>query len=85
MDVYENSRHRLHQRLQEAIGPEAAGTLMAHLPSGGYTEFATKSDVQSLKHELLAEIRRTARNLLLSTITVHAVMIGIVFTAVRVG
>jgi hypothetical protein len=85
MVLYERSRHHLHQRLQEALGPEAADTLMAHLPSGGYTEFATKSDVQALKHELLAEIQRTARNLLLSTITVNAVMTGIVFTAVRVG
>jgi hypothetical protein len=85
MDVYERSRHELHQRLQEALGPEAAGTLMAHLPPGGYTEFATKSDLLALKHELLAEIHRTARNLMLSTITVNAVMVGIVFTAVRVS
>jgi hypothetical protein len=85
MDVYERSKHELHQRLQEALGPEAAGTLMAHLPPGGYTEFATKSDLQALKHELLAEIHRTARNIMLSTITVNAVMVGIVFTAVRVS
>ena len=85
MDVYERSRHELHQRLQEAIGPEAAGTLMAHLPPGGYMEFATKSDLQALKHELLAEVHRTARNLMLSTITVNAVMVGIVFTAVQIG
>jgi len=49
------------------------------------TEFATKSDLLALKHELLAEIHRTARNLMLSTITVNAVMVGIVFTAVRVS
>jgi hypothetical protein len=55
------------------------------VPNGGYAELATKSDLQSLKHELLAEIHRTARNLMLSTITVNAVMVGIVFTAVRLG
>lgn len=85
MDVYERSRHQLHQRLQEALGEQAAGTLMAHLPPGGYTEFATKSDLVALEHRLLAEIHRTARNFMLSTITVNAVMVGLVFTAVRAG
>lgn len=85
MDVYERSRHQLHERLREVLGPEEAGTLMAHLPPGGYAEFATKGDVQAIKYELLAEIHRTARNLMLSTITVNAVMVGIVFTAVTVS
>jgi hypothetical protein len=85
MDVYERSRHQLHERLRKVLGDEEAGTLMAHLPPGGYSEFATKSDVAALEHRLLAEIHRTARNLMLSTITVNAVMVGMVFTAVRLG
>ena len=85
MSMYERSKHELHEQLREVLGPKAAGTLMSHLPPGGYTDFDTKSDLQALKHELLAEIHRTARNLMLSTITVNAVMVGIVFTAVRVS
>jgi len=81
MEVYERSRHELHQRLQEALGPEAASTLMAHLPPGGYTEFATKSDLLALKHELLAEIHRAIRNQTLTFVTIVAVLNGVVFTA----
>jgi len=52
MDLYERSRHLLHQRLREVLGPEEAGTLMAHLPPGAYTELATKTDLRQLKEEL---------------------------------
>lgn len=85
MDVYERSRHQLHQRLREVLGPEEAGTLMAHLPPGGYTEFATKSDLLALKHELLAEIHRAIRNQTLTFVTIMAVLNGIVFTALKLS
>jgi hypothetical protein len=52
MDVNERSRHQLHQRLREVLGPEAAGTLMAHLPPAGYSELATKSDLRQLEERL---------------------------------
>jgi len=52
MDVYERSRPQLHQRLREVLGPEEAGTLMAHLLPGAYTELATKADLRQLKEEL---------------------------------
>jgi hypothetical protein len=52
MDVNERSRHQLHQRLREVLGPEEAGTLMAHLPPGAYTELTTKTDLRQLKEEL---------------------------------
>ncbi|MGH2766243.1 MAG: hypothetical protein ACRDKA_10070 [Actinomycetota bacterium] len=81
----ERSRHQLHQRLEEVLGAEEAVTLMAHLPPGGTSRLATKDDLEAVKHELLAEIHRTARNLTLSLTTIMAVMIGIVFTAVRLG
>jgi len=81
MDVYERSRHQLHERLREVLGPEEAGTLMAHLPAGGVDQVATKTDLQALKHELLAEIHRSIRNLTLTFVTIVAVLNGIVFTA----
>jgi hypothetical protein len=52
MDLYERSRHQLHQRLREVLGPEEAGTLMAHLPPAGYSELATKNDLRQLRDEL---------------------------------
>ena len=79
--MYERSRHQLHQRLREVLGPEEAGTLMAHLPPGGYTELATKSDLLALKHEVLADFHRAIRNQTLTFVTIVAVLNGVVFTA----
>jgi hypothetical protein len=46
---------------------------------------ATKDDLEALKHELLTEIRRTARNLTLSLTTIMAVLNGIIFTALKLS
>ncbi|MDP9388648.1 MAG: hypothetical protein M3Q48_12235 [Actinomycetota bacterium] len=52
MEVSEQSRHELHQKLEEVLGREAAGTLMAHLPSGGSDRVATKADLELLELRL---------------------------------
>jgi len=56
----ERARTVLHQRMDEAIGPEAADTLMEHLPPTGWADVATKHDLDStsalLRAELHAEI-----------------------------
>jgi hypothetical protein len=97
--VYERSRHHLHQRLQEALGPEAAGTLMAHLPAGGIERLATKDNIQRLElrmdamrselrgeiQQVRADMQQMGRSLMLSFITVMAVMNGILFAALRVS
>jgi hypothetical protein len=92
MDVYERSRHELHQRLQEALGPEAASTLMAHLPSGGLERLATKDDIERLelkmdviRQELRAEMHQMGRSLMLSMTTVMAILLGILFAALRLS
>jgi hypothetical protein len=85
MAVDERSRHQLYQKLQEVLGPEEATTLMAHLPAGGASRVATKDDLEALKHELLTEIHRTARNLTLSLTTIVAVLNGIVFAALKLS
>lgn len=85
MNVDERARHQLHQRLREVLGADEAGILMASLPPGGYTEFATKSDLLALKHELLAEIHRAIRNQTLTFVTIMAVLNGIVFTALKLS
>lgn len=43
MAIDEQERHRLHQRLEEVLGPDEAGTLMAHLPPLGWADVATAS------------------------------------------
>lgn len=53
---------------------------------------ATKDDLEVLRlemrashNELLAEIQRTARSMMLSFTTIVAVLNGIVFTALKLG
>ncbi|HEU5149684.1 MAG TPA: hypothetical protein VFU19_04260 [Iamia sp.] len=56
MTVTEESRHRLHQALDHAIGPEEATTLMEHLPPVGWADVATKTDLTHLGDTLRAEM-----------------------------
>ncbi len=54
MPVTEESRHRLHQALDTAIGPEEATTLMEHLPPTGWSDIATKQDIVLVRQDLTA-------------------------------
>jgi len=58
MIISEHSRHELYTRLQEALGDEAATTLMEHLPPVGWADVATKRDLdvtlEALEHRVLA-------------------------------
>lgn len=45
MAVTQESRYRMHQRLDEVLGAEPAATLMEHLPPTGWADLATKQDV----------------------------------------
>ena len=63
MDVDERARRHLHERLRDVLGAEAAGTLMAHLAPGGYTELATKTDLRRVKEELELKIDATEERL----------------------
>src|SRR5947207_132163 len=46
------SRHQLYLRLEEVLGPEAATTLMEHLPPVGWADVALKRDLDALEHRL---------------------------------
>ncbi len=70
MAVDERARHQLFVKLEEVIGPEPATTLMEHLPTGGYTELATKQDLDALKHELLAKIGQETRVIVFALVAV---------------
>ena len=45
MGIDERSRHALYLQLEEALGPVEAGTLMEHLPPGGWADVAMKRDL----------------------------------------
>ena len=65
MSVDDRARHRLYLRLEEVLGSEEAGVLMAHLPPGGYADLATKEDLARLGDQLRAEIERMGRRLVM--------------------
>ena len=43
---------------------------MEHLPPGGYTELATKQDLEALKHALLAKMSQETRALVFALVAV---------------
>ena len=63
MVLDERSRHQLYLRLEEALGEEAATTLMEHLPPIGWADVATKRDLQALEESLRSEIRSVEERL----------------------
>jgi len=89
MAIDERARHQLYLRLEEHLGPEAATTLMEHLPPTGWAEVATKRDLDQLRAitksdldhvaaVLKADIERTTEALraeLHKTISTHTVVI----------
>ena len=60
MVVDEQARHRLHERLVEALGEEAAAVLMEQLPRA---DVATRQDVEGLRRDLAAVEERLRRDL----------------------
>lgn len=52
MVIDEHSRHQLHNRLEDVLGADAAGTLMAHLPPVGWADVATKHDLGGLEERI---------------------------------
>jgi hypothetical protein len=52
MAVDERSRHELYRRLEDVLGPEAATTLIEHLPPVGWADVATKHDLAALEQRM---------------------------------
>ncbi|MEW6471820.1 MAG: hypothetical protein AB1679_06095 [Actinomycetota bacterium] len=94
MAIDERARHQLYLRLEEHLGPEAASTLMEHLPPTGWGDVArkrdldqfaaaTQRDLDHLEVVLRGEIDRSANQLraeLHKAINTSTVLI--VFTAI---
>ena len=79
MALDERARHQLHQKLEEVLGADQAGTLMEMLPPVGWADVATKRDLdalrsemglrfEALEHRLRDEIATSARTTLIAHI-----------------
>lgn len=56
MTIDERSRHDLHRRLDEVLGPKEATVLMEHLPPVGWADVATKADLAHLQQQVSLEV-----------------------------
>jgi hypothetical protein len=87
MTVDERARHRLYRKLEQVLGSEEAGVLMAHLPPAGYGDLATKEDLrvglEGVKYELRADMERLTRRLIMWTSSVILAAVGLAFAAGR--
>lgn len=92
MTISEQARHELYLRLEEALGGEAATTLMEHLPPVGWSDVATKRDLDVLEQRLRADVRAEinsavisqTRTLMLALVGSQATMAALVFAAANV-
>ncbi len=57
MAVTEEEHHELHSCLEDQAGPQIAATLMKHLPPVGWMDVTTNTELEHMRHQLLAEIR----------------------------
>ena len=100
MALDERARHELYLRLEEHLGPEAATTLMEHLPPTGWADVATKRDLDHLREmtssdvlrmgdQLRAEFQRAmaeqTRTVVLANIGMFVAIVGMAFAAARVA
>ena len=56
MDTDERPRQRLYNHLQELLGEEDTGTLMAYLSSTGWADVATKRDLDQFGQVIRADM-----------------------------
>lgn len=89
MSVSEFQRHEVFKRLEERMGPERAATMMDLLPPVGWSDIATRRDLEALEARLDAKISERHAELLLKLffgmVASNATLVGLVFAAVRLG
>lgn len=96
MALDESQRHQLHQRLDGALGSEAAVLLMSQLPPVSWDDLATKQDVAVLSAEIRAELHkelgslrgemlRMGQNLFFGMAGLVVASVSLAFAAARFG
>lgn len=87
MAITETTRRDMHVKVEQALGPEEAATLMEHLPPVGWADVATKHDLdvglRSLANELRAEWRGELNRQLLAIMAMNIAMVGAIIAAVN--
>ena len=63
MAMSEETRYRLHLRLEEVLGREEANTLMEHLPPVGWADVTTKRDLDRLAATTRSDIDKLGAEL----------------------
>ncbi|MGH9011111.1 MAG: hypothetical protein ACRDYF_14855 [Acidimicrobiia bacterium] len=72
MVLDERSRHQLYLRLEEALGEEAATTLMEYLPPVGWADVATKHDLAGVEVALRRDLEAVEASLRRDLMAVEA-------------
>ena len=100
MAVDERSRHELYLKLEETLGPDAATTLVEHLPGVGWADVATKHDLDGLRRDLVSieerltlrfeatlhrELARQSRSMIFAMIGVMLTMGSLTLTAIHLA
>ena len=87
--VNEFQRHEVFKWLEERMGPERAATMMDLLPPVGWSDIATRRDLEALEARLDAKISERLSELLLKLffgmVASNATLVGLVLAAVRLG
>ena len=83
MVIDEKSRHQPHSKLEVVLGEDEAATMMAYLSPFDRAEVATKSDLQSLRNELLAAFRAETRTMVLSMMAFFTALSAVLVAALR--
>lgn len=83
MKIDERARREMYERLEEVLGAPTADALMEHLPPVGWAEVATKSDLTSLEHRMLAQMHREITRVIMWFVPTMMSGVGLAFVAAR--
>ena len=75
MVVSERARLEMAEALRSALGEEAAMTLMEHLPPAGWSDVATRRDLDLLRAEMHTEMAELRTEIIDRLATMQRVMV----------
>ena len=76
MSIDERTRHEMYSGLEEKLGDRVADALMAHLPPVGWSDVATKHDIDRVDARL-SDLHRLMLWLFSTQIAVVGLMIAV--------